>query len=216
MPAPEFWLIGGPNGAGKTTLVKTGCIPAHVSLLNPDALTLDLLRRQGIKSFEAAPPDVLLRTNLQAAEETFADLERRLSRDEAVCVETVLSTDKYKPLVEAVLARGGVFALIYVALREPGLSLRRVSARVRLGGHDVPADKLEQRWHRSLALLPWFASRADYFWVLDNSASNEGEPPALVANGGRGLVAFVQPEANPAVAQTLQGSPLFTRKIRLK
>lgn len=215
MSAPELWLIAGPNGAGKTTLVKAGAVPPHVRTLNPDALTLEMLRQQGFKSFAEAPAGVLAKTNIAAAEATFTDLERRLANGEPGCVETVLSTDKYKPLVESVLGRGGAFSLIYVALRSPALSQRRVAGRVKLGGHDVPADKLEQRWQRSVALLPWFASRATHFWVFDNSDSVENQPPVLLANGGRGLLAMFRVEANPVVAQSLEGSPLFTHKLRM-
>jgi len=214
MAVPEFWLVAGPNGAGKTTLVQAGALPAHVRRLNPYDRTLQLLRQRGVPSFAAAAKAVLREANLQAAEEVFAELNDRLARNEPVGVETVLSTDKYQPVVESVGRRGGVFCLIYIALRSPALSQRRVAARFKLGGHDVPAEKLEQRWHRSIALLPWFAARASHFWVFDNSASDESKPPVLIASGGRGLLAMTDSTANPVVAQALLDSPLFTHKLR--
>lgn len=48
--------------------------------------------------------------------------------------------------------------------------------RVLDGGHDVPEDKIHDRWHRSMGNLPWFAARADRLIVADNSGS---EPVAL-------------------------------------
>lgn len=214
MAVPELWLVAGPNGAGKTTLVQAGALPSHVRLLNPDERTLQLLRQRGVSSFAAASKAVLREANLQAAEEVFAELRQRVARGEAVGVETVLSTEKYRPVVESVCARGGDFCLIYVALRSPVLSQRRVAARFKLGGHDVPVEKLEQRWHRSIALLPWFAARANHFWVFDNSASDEQRPPVLIASGGRGLLAMADSTENPVVAQALLDSPLFTHKLR--
>jgi predicted ABC-type ATPase len=41
--------------------------------------------------------------------------------------------------------------------------------RVRKGGHDVPVDKITERWKRSLQQLPWFLDQADWALLFDNS-----------------------------------------------
>ena len=179
----------GPNGAGKTTLVQQGplreVLPS-AAFLNPDEHTLAELRRQGFAGFADAPVEILTRTFRHSAEFTFAELERRLTEGDTVCVETVLSTDKYRPIVERVLNNHGNFFLIYVALRSSALACERIRSRVAQGGHDVPTEKVHQRWQRSLGQLGWFASRATRFWVFDNSDSVAGNPPVLVAEGVRG------------------------------
>lgn len=187
MNGPELWLIGGPNGAGKTTLCSAEEFQSQlegVQLLNPDQVTLRLLRQRGFTSFAEAPPAVLRQANMEAADEVFRELVDGVANRRLVGVETVLSTDKYKSPVTAARALNGRFYLIYVSLASPALSLARVQQRVRQGGHDVPSDRLADRWRRSLELLPWFAAHADDFWVFDNSSS-ERCAPILLARGWR-------------------------------
>ena len=154
--------------------------------LNPDDHTAELLRARGITTFAAASPDALRLAFRQAAEATFAEVKARLAAGETVGVETVLSTDKYCALVDQARAEGGRFFLIYVALRSPELACRRVRQRVERGGHDVPVEKIRDRWKRSLERLPWFARRAAKFWVYDNSDAAVEHAPVLLAEGAHG------------------------------
>jgi predicted ABC-type ATPase len=116
------------------------------SFLNADEVTREMLRQEGFSSYSAAPPEILRRSNLAAAEKVFAEVRRLLGSGEAVAVETVLSTDKYRPVIEKPRRDGGIFNLIYVGLRSPELSKQRVAIRVAKGGHPVPAEKLAGRW----------------------------------------------------------------------
>lgn len=118
-------------------------------------------------------------------------------------VETVLSTQKFVPLVELAHSRGGFFGLIYIALASPVVSADRVQRRVKRGGHDVPADRLAARWQRSVQNLGWFAHRADAFWVYDNTDSREEKPPTLLAHGRAGTVDIFAPGAIPAITESL-------------
>lgn len=187
MNGPELWLIGGPNGAGKTTLCSAEAFQSQLDglrFLNPDQITLQLLRQRGFASFADTPADVLREANIEAADRVLQELVNGVGNGQFMGVETVLSTAKYKPLVTTARTLGGRFYLIYVSLASPALSLERVQRRVRQGGHDVPADRLAERWHRSLQVLPWFAAHADDFWIFDNSDS-ERCPPTLLARGWR-------------------------------
>ncbi len=200
MEAPELWVIAGPNGAGKTTFCGAGEFRAkldQVRFFNPDEVTLVRLRALGCAAFADAPLDTLRATTIQAADEVFESLTRAVESGAAVGIETVLSTDKYKPLVERVRELGGRVYLVYVSLASPALSLERVRRRVSLGGHNVPAEKLNERWHKSLGNLPWFASAADVFWVFDNSDSSR-TAPMLLAHGWREESGEVQIELHHA------------------
>jgi predicted ABC-type ATPase len=149
----------------------------------------------------------LLDAFIEASDAVFGEVVARLKRGEAVCVETVLSTDKYCPVVNQVAAAGGYFALIYVALRSPQLAAERVANRVRAGGHDVPADKITARWHRSFEWLPWFAARASVFWVFDNSDATPELPPLLIARGVEGKIQVLKPDAIPEITHALGSLP---------
>lgn len=191
MKKPDLWIIAGPNGAGKTTNVQS---PLFASLLkgcefiNPDALTLHYLKKQGISSWKEAPAKLLKDTFVRAAEESHQKLLGLIRRGRRAAVETVLSTDKYREAVNLVREMGGRFYLLFVALSSPGLSAVRVAHRYRTGGHDVPADKLEPRWKASLENLPWFAYHATAFHVIDNSDSKPGEPGVLLLSGAKNRV----------------------------
>lgn len=186
MRKPHLWIIAGPNGAGKTTFVNDGPFRAalsHCEFINPDALTLAYLKDQGFTSWSDTPEDILKATFIRAAEDCQKQLERGIETGGSVVIETVLSTAKYKTLVERVKLLKGRFMLLYVALNSPLLSKERIAFRVSQNGHGVPAEKLTSRWSKSLTNLAWFANQADRFWVIDNSSEELHENYHLIISG---------------------------------
>ena len=186
MSKPDLWMIAGPNGAGKTTFVqKMGGrlgLPQE-AFINPDAITLQYLKAKGINTWGEAPPAVLKKTFIKAANDAQSTLEQRVDDGGLAVIETVLSTNKYCQLVDRVIELDGSFHLVYVALDSPERSKERVALRVTRGGHGVPEDKLVSRWNKSLEFLPWFAVRATDFWVFDNSSSEEHRGETLLVSG---------------------------------
>ena len=81
------------------------------------------------------------------------------------------------------MSQQGFVGLIYVSLSSPAIAKERVAARVLRGGHGIPDEKIESRWHRSLKNLAWFAAKSTAFWVFDNSDSHPTHPPPLIASG---------------------------------
>jgi predicted ABC-type ATPase len=207
---PKLWLVAGPNGAGKTTIVQATPIQRvlpGVRIWNPDVLARELLESRGFPGFPSAALDEQRAAFFEAAEMVASLLDDCVSRSVPVGVETVLSTDKYKPLVERVLAAGGFVGLIYVFLRSPELACERVAQRVLEGGHDVPEDKIRSRWSRSLANLAWFAARASRFFVFDNSDSHPNNRPLLIDYGAHGTLLKLSNEASPRITQVLAQFP---------
>ena len=103
-----------------------------------------------------------------------ADFVRRslLSRGISFSFETVMSSrDKVSFLREA--QRFGYRTYLYfVATEDPQINLSRVENRVRLGGHGVPANKVLERYERSLQLLPEAIRYSNRAYVFDNSGEN--------------------------------------------
>ena len=70
-------------------------------------------------------------------------------------------------------AQGHHLDIVYLKLATPDLALRRIAARVRLGGHDVPvADVLrrfDRSWHNFIEL---YRPLANAWAVLDNSGTS--------------------------------------------
>jgi len=160
----ELVLVAGPNGSGKTT-VTDDYIRARFPVwpkLNADrvASILSLLE-------PASPPRD---RSLEAAGLTDQTARCLSLLGQAFVLETVLSSHKYRPLVDAARRLGLIFRLVYVTTLDPAINVIRVHQRVQDGGHDVPRERIHQRWHRSMDNLPWFAERADRMLVLDNSS----------------------------------------------
>ena len=168
---PTFWIIAGPNGSGKSTLygskreaIYGNTIIADASrpfwIINPDLLA------SRIRSAERLTQQA---ANLAAVQRIETWLQASIDAHQSIGVETVLSTDKYRRLVEAAQRRGYEVRLIYVILQNADLNVERVWLRVQKGGHNVPASKVRERWTRSLHQLPWFLNRADWALIFDNS-----------------------------------------------
>jgi len=173
---PRLWIVAGPNGCGKSSAYGRSDVAefdGSVWILNPDLLTARLRESEGLAQDAA---------NLAAVQRIEAWLDASIDVHQTIGVETVLSSPKYRRLVEKARARGFEIRLIYVYLDSVERQLERIAYRVAKGGHDVPADKVAARRIRSFAQLRWFFDQADRAWVFDNSLSE----PQLVARKGDG------------------------------
>lgn len=92
-------------------------------------------------------------------------LERRVS----FSFETVMSSPDKVALLERDQSLGYRTYLYYVATEDPDINVARVKARVNLGGHDVPTDKIISRYARSLDLLLDAVKHSNRAYLFDNS-----------------------------------------------
>lgn len=192
---PTFWIVAGPNGSGKSSLYSDTNIEgfgASVWIINPDLLTARILDVEKLPQAES---------NLAAVKRIQAWLEASIEAHQTVGVETVLSTPKYRELVLAAKRRDFEIRLVYVLLRSVEQNIERVAVRVANGGHNVPAKKIRDRHHRSLAQLPWFLAQADRAWVFDNS----GAKPQLIGDKQAGTIT-VDPLALPEIINAAQAA----------
>lgn len=86
--------------------------------------------------------------------------------------ETVMSHPSKVALLAQAQAAGYRTYLYYVATDDPAINISRVRARVRLGGHAVPEDKIAPRYHRSLGLLLDAIRNTNRAYIFDNSSDN--------------------------------------------
>lgn len=140
----------------------------------------------------------LLDANLAAVQRIGTWLDASIRVHQTIGVETVLSSGKYRRLVELARSHDFEIHLIYVFLDSVEKQLKRIKQRVAKGGHDVPADKVRSRRERSFEQLSWFFYQADRAWVYDNS----GAELELVAQKGDGKVR-VKADAIPELLKAL-------------
>ncbi|HMO97993.1 MAG TPA: zeta toxin family protein [Kiritimatiellia bacterium] len=156
--APTLIMLAGPNGAGKTTFYSTFLSNKPLPFINADRFAAEFK----LNAYEAASLADRVRENFVARNESFIS-------------ETVFSDPngkKLELLLQAAL-KDYVVTLIYIGVSNPELSRERVAARVAAGGHDVPADKLDARYHRSLRNLEKAIRSLPRVILYDNSDFEE-------------------------------------------
>jgi predicted ABC-type ATPase len=95
-----------------------------------------------------------------------------LRRKVSFTFETVMSARAKVDFFCRARQQGFRTYLYYVATEDPAINISRVAHRVAMGKHDVPRDKIVQRYYRSLSLLADAVTCADRAYVFDNSDSD--------------------------------------------
>ncbi|MFM1907582.1 MAG: hypothetical protein RLZZ591_1259 [Pseudomonadota bacterium] len=94
-----------------------------------------------------------------------------LRRKVSFTFETVMSARAKVEFFCKAREQGFRTYLYYVATEDPDINISRVAHRVSMGKHDVPKDKIIERYDRSLDLLADAVACADRAYVFDNSDS---------------------------------------------
>lgn len=98
--------------------------------------------------------------------------QKLLAQKSSFTFETVMSHTGKVDLLAQAQAAGYRTYLYFVATDDPAINISRVCNRVKLGGHDVPADRIEKRYHRSLDLLVDAIRHANRAYIFDNSGDS--------------------------------------------
>lgn len=164
--------------------------------INPDELTQEVAGAVPAAAGEAA--------NLIGVERAEKAVWRAIAEGKSVAIETVLSTDKFLPAIAAAALRGFRTRLVFVSLPDVEIAIDRVKARVKMGGHGVPEERIRRRWQGSHARLATFLRHVDDVVVFSNASVNE---PVLVAEriGSQNKVRWFLPDALPDVTRVLRG-----------
>ena len=112
---------------------------------------------------------------------------RLLESQRTFTFETVMSHPGKVALLEQAQQLGYRTYLYYVATENPRINVSRVENRVRLGGHPVPADKIEERYHRSLDFLLSAIRYTNRAYIFDNSGEGTDRTWLAEITDGREL-----------------------------
>ena len=165
---PIFHLLAGPNGAGKSTLyralVSTGGVSSALEFINADLYEQSHLQHI-----------VDLQARTEAARD-WADNRRDalLNASASFVSETVFSHDSKLALITKAQAIGFDVILYLVSVDDPQRLLARVAQRVREGGHHVPADRILQRYPRTMTNLKKAVRLADLAFIYDAVQTEQG------------------------------------------
>jgi predicted ABC-type ATPase len=88
--------------------------------------------------------------------------------------------------------------LYFISLDNPNMNIGRVKTRVEQGGHDVPEDKIRERYQRTMDQLLDAIKLADKSFIFDNSYSE----PKLFAISNNDELEIIDTEFIPSWFQT--------------
>ncbi len=165
-------LLAGPNGAGKSTFVTEVLEPVtRLPFINADLIAAERWpEAQAEHAYDASQAAADERSRLMAARASFI-------------TETVFSHPSKIDLVAQASALGYLVHL-HVVLVPESLPVARVAARVARGGHDVPTEKIRERYARLWPLVAAARDLADRATFYDNSRA--AKPFRVVATFERG------------------------------
>jgi predicted ABC-type ATPase len=163
MESPRCIVIAGPNGAGKTTFARE-YLPKDAGVIhfvNADLLAAGLSPLRPESAVLAAGRWFLM------------ELDRLSKARLNFAFESTLSGLTYLGRLKRWKAAGYRIEIIYLRLATPQLALRRIAARVKQGGHDVPRADVLRRFDRGWKnFVTAYRLQADAWTVYDNSGDS--------------------------------------------
>ena len=87
--------------------------------------------------------------------------------------ETVMSSKDKVDFLKKAQDAGYRTYLYFIATQDPIVNISRVKNRVKLGGHNVPEDKIVSRYYRSLKLLSEAVKYSSRAYIFDNSSQEK-------------------------------------------
>ncbi len=204
---PRLYVVAGANGAGKSSILGAMILEQGVEYFNPDAATrLIQQANPGIAKSEA---------NSIAWYQGKRLLELAIAHRRDFAFETTLGGRTMTALLLKALAQGFEVKIWFVGLDSPELHIARVRSRVRHGGHDIPEDRIRQRFTHSRLHLVQLLPHLTELFVYDNSedadpAQGQAPEPRLILHLSQGRIVAscdltTVPEwAKPVVAAALK------------
>jgi predicted ABC-type ATPase len=195
---PVCVCLAGPNGSGKSTLGRA--LVGRYSLANwidPDVIARNIADSQG-------KPTIDDEVSRQAFLEARQDRVAYASRLENFGFETVFSHGSNIAFLRGLRVLGYTVHLYFVATRWVEINVARVRDRVAKGGHDVPEQRIRDRYVRSLQLLALTVREVDRVIAFDNSRHT-----AAGGGGGR-LVCNVENDDDRQAMLSIAPIPTWT------
>jgi predicted ABC-type ATPase len=181
-----IYVLAGTNGAGKSSIGGAAIRERGADYFNPDEATRRIrLANPGISEREA---------NSAAWHQGKRLLEEAIAKRSTFAFETTLGGETITRLLLRALEEGIAVRIWYVGLATPELHVARVRARVTRGGHDIPENRIQQRFEYSRINLVRLLPQLTELRLLDNStdadpATGAAPTPLLVLHVVAGKIA---------------------------
>lgn len=201
MPRPLIFAFAGVNGAGKSTAGARVLGQTGQAWFNPDAYARNLLGRFGCTQPEA---------NAEAWQEGMRRLEQAIAQGGNFAFETTLGGNTVTRKLREATATHDV-SIWFTGLDSPERHLARIRFRVARGGHDIPAEKVRERYDTSrrnlIALMPFLSQLQVYDNSVDAVSAQPLPNPRLLLQMEERRIAC------PTDIETLKGTPEWAKPI---
>lgn len=198
---PALYVLAGVNGAGKSSVGGSLLARAGLTWYDPDAFAREVVTALHCDQTQA---------NALAWQEGVRRLDAAVVQGRSFAFETTLGGRTIPQRLHDAANTHDVL-LWYCGLDSVELHLARVRTRVARGGHDIPDQKVHERWRTSRANLIRLMPDLTHLRVYDNSAEAvdgrlTGEPTLLLEMAGVRLI-------HPRTLQQATSTPEWAKPI---
>jgi predicted ABC-type ATPase len=174
---PKLIVIAGPNGSGKTSLTNQilrhewieGCL-----YINPDNIAQEKFGNWNDR-------DSVLKAAQYAAELR----DQCLVEKQSLIFETVFSAQDKIDFLFRAAAAGFFIRFFFIGTNSPTINASRVAKRVLEKGHDVPIQKIIDRYFKSIINCTVANNIPDRLYVYDNSVEDAEAKLLFRASNGK-------------------------------
>jgi predicted ABC-type ATPase len=166
----SIYVLAGCNGAGKSSIGGAALRQSGADFFNPD----EAARRIATANAGCHPPLNQGQINGAAWNEGRRLLRRAIDERAHFAFETTLGGKTMTALLEQAAQAGLAIHVWFVGLTDVELHVDRVRRRVAKGGHDIPVDKIRERFDNGRINLIRLLPQLSELHLYDNSA--EADP----------------------------------------
>jgi predicted ABC-type ATPase len=168
---PIYTIFAGVNGAGKTSIYRS--IYYEENKLEKRINTDEMVERIG--SWQDS------NLQIKTAREAVKLLNYYINNGISFNQETTLSGKSIIKNMITAKSKGYYIVMNYIGVESSDIAKERVKIRVSKGGHGIPEDAIERRYHESLQNLRAVINICDELNIYDNT--NKFEQIAYIING---------------------------------
>ena len=203
MTRPVLYVLAGVNGAGKSSVGGHLLERAGMTWFNPDTFARELIAATGCAQGDA---------NGCAWEEGMRRLDSALASGSSYAFETTLGGHSVPQRILGATRTHDVL-IWFCGLASSEQHIARVCARVAAGGHDIPEQKIRERYVSAqvnlIGLMPHVAHLQVYDNSVDATPGNAIPDPVLLLEmtGGQ----LMRPDPKDGV--TLGATPEWAKAL---